>query len=165
MIHPGAVRPSEMRKTATMPFTGRARIVAINHGMQFEYKLLDGITARSRAGCTVSLPKGVTETRGGTVWRGMIPAFLHRWVEKTKYGIIFHEIHSFRMKLLKASNENIKTTLQLVKSLLALADKGDLEREDVGCGILYGIVRDSAYKIKKLAEAERALHIKKGKWS
>lgn len=69
------------------------------------------------------------------------------------------------MKLLKASNENIKTTLQLVKSLLALADKGDLERDDVGCGILYGIVRDSAYRIKKLAEAEQAMHIKKGKWS
>ncbi len=66
---------------------------------------------------------------------------------------------------MKASNENIKTTLQLVKSLLALADKGDLERDDVGCGILYGIVRDSAYRIKKLAEAEKALHIKKGKWS
>ncbi len=65
---------------------------------------------------------------------------------------------------MKASNENIKTTLQLVNSLLALADKGDLEREDVGCGILYGIVRDSAYKIKKIAESEKTLHIKLGKW-
>lgn len=66
---------------------------------------------------------------------------------------------------MKASNENIKTTLQLVNSLLALADKGDLEREDVGCGILYGIVRDSAYKIRKIAESEKAIHIKMGKWS
>ena len=38
-----------------------------------------------------------------------------------------------------------------------LADEGDLLREDVGCGILYAVLRDSAYKIKKLAEAERTV--------
>jgi hypothetical protein len=65
---------------------------------------------------------------------------------------------------LKASNENINTTLELVNSLLALADKGDLEREDVGCGILFGIVRDAAYKIRRVAECEKALHMKMGKW-
>jgi hypothetical protein len=66
---------------------------------------------------------------------------------------------------LKASNENINTTLELVNSLLALADKGDLEREDVGCGILFGIVRDAAYKIRKVAESEKALHVRMGKWT
>lgn len=65
---------------------------------------------------------------------------------------------------MKASNENINTTLKLVNSLLALAEKGDLERQDVGCGILYGIIRDAAYKIKKIAEAEKALHQKMGRW-
>jgi len=55
--------------------------------------------------------------------------------------------------------------LQIVDFLLALADKGDLEREDVGCGILYGIVRDSAYKIKRAAESEMTVHIRMGKWS
>ena len=48
--------------------------------------------------------------------------------------------------------------------MIKLADKGDLEREDTGCGILYGIVLDSAYKIKKQAEEEKAIHIKKGWW-
>ena len=62
------------------------------------------------------------------------------------------------------SNENIKTTLQLANTLLELADKGDLEREDIGCGILYGIMRDAAYKIKKIAESEKALHEQMGKW-
>ncbi len=66
---------------------------------------------------------------------------------------------------MKSSNENIKTTLQIVDFLIALADKGDLEREDVGCGILYGIVRDSAYKIKRAAESEMTVHIRMGKWS
>lgn len=65
---------------------------------------------------------------------------------------------------MKASNENIKTTLQLVNSLLALADKGDLDRDDVGCGILYGIMRDAAYKIRKAAESEEIRHKKMGKW-
>ena len=48
--------------------------------------------------------------------------------------------------------------------MLILADQGDAVREDVGCGILYAVVRDSAYKIKKLAEAEREAHAKKGWW-
>jgi len=65
---------------------------------------------------------------------------------------------------LKASNENIKTTLQLANSLLELAEKGDLERDDVGCGVLYGIVRDAAYKIRKVAELEKAMHEKMKKW-
>ena len=65
---------------------------------------------------------------------------------------------------MKASNENIETTLQLADALLALAEKGDLEREDVRCGILYGIIRDSAYRIRKAAETEKSLHEKSGKW-
>ena len=65
---------------------------------------------------------------------------------------------------MKASNENIETTLKLAECLLALAEKGDLEREDVGCGILYGILRDSAYRIRRAAETEKSLHEKSGKW-
>jgi len=49
--------------------------------------------------------------------------------------------------------------------MLALADKGDADREDTGCGILYGILRDSAYKLQKIAEKEKAAHIKKGWWT
>lgn len=45
-----------------------------------------------------------------------------------------------------------------------IADEGDKGREDIGCGVLYGVVRDSAYKIKKLAEEEREAHEKKGWW-
>lgn len=48
--------------------------------------------------------------------------------------------------------------------MLDLADQGDAVREDTGCGVLYGVVRDSAFKIKKLAEEEKAAHIKKGWW-
>ena len=48
--------------------------------------------------------------------------------------------------------------------MIELAIKGDAEREDVGCGILYGILLDSAYRIIKIAEQERNSHIEKGWW-
>ncbi len=48
--------------------------------------------------------------------------------------------------------------------MIKLANKGDIEREDTGCGILYGVLRDSAYKVKKLAEQEKVKHIEKGWW-
>lgn len=65
---------------------------------------------------------------------------------------------------MKACNENIKKTLQLVREMLDLANRGDYDREDTGCGILYGIMRDSAYKLKKVAEKEKQAHIHKGWW-
>jgi hypothetical protein len=48
--------------------------------------------------------------------------------------------------------------------MIRVADKGDIDREDNGCGILYGVLRDSAYKVKKLAEQEKLKHIEKGWW-
>jgi len=65
---------------------------------------------------------------------------------------------------MKACNKNIKQTLTLVEKMIALADSGDKDREDIGCGILYGILRDSAYRIKKIAESEKKAHVDKGKW-
>jgi hypothetical protein len=64
----------------------------------------------------------------------------------------------------KRCNHNIKKTLNLVDEMIRVADKGDIEREDNGCGILYGVLRDSAYKVKKLAEQEKEKHIDKGWW-
>lgn len=66
--------------------------------------------------------------------------------------------------MMKPCDESIKKTLKLVEDMLGLADEGDAVREDTGCGVLYGVVRDSAYKIKKMAEAERDAHINKGWW-
>ncbi len=48
--------------------------------------------------------------------------------------------------------------------MLGIAEKGNTDREDDGCGILYGVMLDSAYKIKQIAEAEKEKHIKKGWW-
>ena len=66
--------------------------------------------------------------------------------------------------MIRPCDESIKKTFKLVKDMLDIADEGDVVREDNGCGVLYGVVRDSAYKIKKLAEAEKEAHVRKGWW-
>ena len=66
--------------------------------------------------------------------------------------------------LLKPCDENIMKTIMLAEQMLTLADQGDAQAEDAGCGILYGIMRDSAYRILQLAEEEKQKHINKGWW-
>ncbi|MFZ5449440.1 MAG: hypothetical protein ACOZFS_12455 [Thermodesulfobacteriota bacterium] len=63
------------------------------------------------------------------------------------------------------SNECIRRTLELTEQMLRLAEAGDAVRQDVGCGVLYGVLRDAAYRIKRLAEAEREAHIQKKAWT
>ncbi len=65
---------------------------------------------------------------------------------------------------MRPCDESIKETLDLVENMLDLADRGDVVREDNGCGVLYGVLRDSAFRIKHLAETEKEVHIKKGWW-
>ena len=65
---------------------------------------------------------------------------------------------------MRPCDESIKETLRLAEEMMKTADDGDGVREDNGCGVLYGVLRDSAFKIKKLAEAEREAHKKKGWW-
>jgi hypothetical protein len=64
----------------------------------------------------------------------------------------------------KKCDQNILETLELVEVMVKLANTGDIEREDSGCGVLYGVMLDSAFKIKKLAEAERDKHVRKGRF-
>ena len=64
----------------------------------------------------------------------------------------------------KPCDNNLKKTIHLTDEMIDLANVGDAEREDTGCGILYGVVRDAAYKIRKIAESEREKHIRKGWW-
>ena len=61
-------------------------------------------------------------------------------------------------------NEHIREALRLARELMVLADDGDTDRRDNGCGVLFGVVRDCAYKIRTEAERERDAHRDKGKW-
>jgi hypothetical protein len=65
---------------------------------------------------------------------------------------------------MKRCDESIRKTIELTKTMLDLADEGDEVREDTGCGVLFSVLRDSAYKIKQLAESEKEAHIRKGWW-
>ena len=65
---------------------------------------------------------------------------------------------------MRSCDKNIKNTLNVAEEMIKVADKGDIDREDIGCGILYGVLRDAAYKVKKLAEKEKEAHIQKGWW-
>jgi hypothetical protein len=65
---------------------------------------------------------------------------------------------------MRPCDKTIKSTIAISETMLKIADQGDMVREDSGCGILYGVLRDSAYKIRKLAEAEKVAHIRKGWW-
>jgi hypothetical protein len=65
---------------------------------------------------------------------------------------------------MRPCNRNILDALDQARKLLFLADKGDMQREDEGCGVLYGIIRDCAYRIKSLAEREQDEHRKRGIW-
>ena len=61
----------------------------------------------------------------------------------------------------KTADQCLKKTMQLAERMLRLADHGDAVRTDPGCGVVYGMLRDSAYKLKQLAEAEQAAHLRK----
>jgi hypothetical protein len=65
---------------------------------------------------------------------------------------------------MKRCDHTIQKALEMTEGMLSLAEEGEAVREDNGCGILYSVVRDSAYRIRRLAEAEKEAHIKKGWW-
>lgn len=65
----------------------------------------------------------------------------------------------------RPADQCLEETLQLAERMLRLADSGDAVRNDSGCGVVYGVLRDSAYKLKQLAEAERQAHLRKNRRS
>ena len=64
----------------------------------------------------------------------------------------------------KPCNKNIVRVLRLSRNMMLLADKGDESRRDSSCGVLYGMLRDNAYKLRTLAEEEINLHKQAGIW-
>ena len=64
----------------------------------------------------------------------------------------------------RAYNKNIIRVLRLSRDMMLLADRGDESRQDRSCGVLYGTLRDSAYKLRSLAEQEIDVHKHAGLW-
>lgn len=67
--------------------------------------------------------------------------------------------------MLKECDINIARTIELAQEMIVLARTGYEQREDPDCGILYGILLDSGYRILDLAQKERQKHIEKGWWN
>ena len=63
----------------------------------------------------------------------------------------------------RAPNKNLLKVIEMTKEMLALADEGDRDRDDANCGILYGILRDMAYKLRNLSTQECQRHKKADK--
>lgn len=61
-------------------------------------------------------------------------------------------------------NENLRRVIELSREMLALADEGDRDRGDDNCGIIYGILRDSAYRLRAMAEEECRRHRDAKRW-
>jgi len=61
-------------------------------------------------------------------------------------------------------NDNIRKALSIATELVILSDEGEAAMEDDGCGVLYGVIRDCAYKVRAEAERERDAHKVKGIW-
>ncbi len=61
-------------------------------------------------------------------------------------------------------NLNIVKVIRLSRDMMLLADLGDQSRNDGSCGVLYGTLRDSAYKLRHLAEQEVERHKEQGVW-
>jgi hypothetical protein len=57
---------------------------------------------------------------------------------------------------------HIIKVLKLTSQMIELANQGDQDRCDPTCGTLFGVLRDSAYKLRNLAEREIEIHRKRG---
>ncbi|MEN8189102.1 MAG: hypothetical protein ABFS19_04595 [Thermodesulfobacteriota bacterium] len=55
-------------------------------------------------------------------------------------------------------NENLNHLLELCQELIELAVEGSEAAGDDGCLLLYGLVQDYAYKMRKAAKSELAVH-------
>ncbi|MFH2090737.1 MAG: hypothetical protein ABIJ31_00045 [Pseudomonadota bacterium] len=67
--------------------------------------------------------------------------------------------------LTKQCDINVAKTIKIAHEMIKLAQAGYEQREDDNCGILYGILLDSGYRLLALAEKEKHAHAKKGWWN
>lgn len=65
---------------------------------------------------------------------------------------------------MKPCNRHIVEALELACRLNLLADAGEEQAEDDSCAVLYGVIRDCAYRIRTRAEDERRNHLLQGRW-
>jgi predicted hydrolase (HD superfamily) len=55
-------------------------------------------------------------------------------------------------------NEYVRKAIRLAAVMKNLADEGEVQAPDSGCAVLFGVIRDCAYKIQGRAEQEEDEH-------
>ena len=53
-----------------------------------------------------------------------------------------------------ANEQHLRSCLHLADQMLSLAEKADADRTDDSCGILWGILRDMAYRLRREVEKQ-----------
>jgi len=56
------------------------------------------------------------------------------------------------------ADDYLRLVINLSEEMIDLASAGDACRTDAGCGIVFGALRDKAYKVRKLAQIELQRH-------
>jgi len=59
---------------------------------------------------------------------------------------------------LKPCDLHLQESLELAERMIALSFQGDQDREDNGCGIIYGMMRDAGFRLKHLVTREIESH-------
>jgi hypothetical protein len=55
-------------------------------------------------------------------------------------------------------NENVRLLIKVATELISVADKGQAECVDENCMSLYGLAKDTGYRIRNAAEREYVAH-------
>ena len=58
----------------------------------------------------------------------------------------------------------VRRAMRAAQELTLLADEGEAETHDDGCAVLFGVIRDCAYKIRSQAEREMDARKARGAW-
>jgi hypothetical protein len=65
------------------------------------------------------------------------------------------------LRFVKPCDLNLKQSLELAERMISLSFSGDADREDNGCGIIYGVMRDAGFRLKDLVTREIDNHRQK----
>lgn len=66
--------------------------------------------------------------------------------------------------MLKEPEYYLRRAVGIAKDMKVLADEGEQQAPDNGCAVLFGVIRDCAYRIQGRAEDEEEVHRTMGNW-
>jgi hypothetical protein len=61
----------------------------------------------------------------------------------------------------KPCDNHLQESLKLAERMIMLSFQGDEDREDNGCGIIYGVMRDAGYRLRDMIRREIEHHNRK----